>query len=111
MREQDRKAAIAAYKKRKSVAGIYAVRCVASGETWVGRTPNLDAVQNRIWFTLRLGSHSSRGLSQAWSAHGEEGFVFEPLERLEDEEPSHFRDGLLEERAAFWRSKLGASNI
>lgn len=108
MRAQDRKAAVDAYKKRRSIAGIYALRCAASGQLWVGRTQNLDAVENRIRFTLRFGSHSSRSLSEAWSAHGEENFAFEPLERLEEEEPSHFRDLLLEERAAFWRAKLGA---
>lgn len=111
MKETERKAAIAAYKKRKSVAGIYAIRCPASGQTWVGRTPNLDTVQNRIWFTLRVGAHSNRSLSAAWSAHGGESFVFEPLERLEEEDTPHFRDALLAERAAHWRSRLGAFEI
>lgn len=111
MKGPDRRAAIAAYKRRKSVAGIYAVRCAASGQVWVGGAPNLETVQNRIWFTLRFGGHSSRSLSAAWAAHGAEGLAFEPLERLDDEEPSRFRDALLEERVAHWRSKLGASNI
>jgi hypothetical protein len=34
----DRKAAVAEYKKRKAIAGIYAVRCPANGQVWVGRT-------------------------------------------------------------------------
>jgi hypothetical protein len=33
----DRKAAVAAYKERKSACGIYALRCGPSGEVWVGR--------------------------------------------------------------------------
>jgi hypothetical protein len=37
----DRKAAIAAYKERKTVAGIYVIRCAASGGAWVGQAPNL----------------------------------------------------------------------
>ncbi|MET4040164.1 hypothetical protein ABIC03_001849 [Bradyrhizobium sp. RT6a] len=44
----DRKAAIAAHKERKTVAGVYVVRCAASGEAWVGQAPNLDTIQNRI---------------------------------------------------------------
>ena len=49
----DRKAAIAAYKERKTIAGIFVIRCKASPQAWVGQTPNLEKVQNRIWFTLR----------------------------------------------------------
>ena len=48
MKIDDRKAAIAAYKKRKSAAGIYAVRCAPTGESWIGQTLNLETIQNRI---------------------------------------------------------------
>ena len=51
----DRKAAIAAYKERKTVAGIFVIRSQASAERWVGAAPNLEKIQNRIWFTLRQG--------------------------------------------------------
>lgn len=104
----DKKAAIAAYKERKTAAGIYAVRCAASGQIWVGQTPNLETVQNRIWFSLRMGNSVHRDLQKAWSAHGGDYFTFEPLERLEDEESPYVRDALLKERAAHWRSRLGA---
>ncbi len=63
----DRKAAIAAYKERKTIAGIYVVRCAASGEAWVGQAPNLETIQNRIWFSLRQGSHTCRSLQAAWN--------------------------------------------
>jgi hypothetical protein len=106
MKTEDKKAAIAAYKERKSAAGIYMVRCGASGQTWVGQTPNLDTIQNRIWFGLRMGSHSNRDLQAAWSAHGEASFTFEAVERLKDEELAYVRDALLKERATHWRSML-----
>jgi hypothetical protein len=51
MKIDDRKAAIAACKKRKTAAGIYAVRCAPTGQTWVGQTLNLETIQNRIWFS------------------------------------------------------------
>ncbi len=76
----DKKAAKAAYKERKSVAGIYAVRCGASGQVWVGHTPTLGTIQNRIWFTLRQANHPDPGLQSAWAAHGPAGFAFEVLE-------------------------------
>jgi hypothetical protein len=53
MKTEDRKAAVTAYKERKVESGIYAIRCAASGEVWVGSAPNLSTIQNRLWFTLR----------------------------------------------------------
>ena len=111
MKSDDRKAAIAAYKKRENAAGIFAVRCAASGQAWVGQTPNLDTIQNRIWFSLRMGSHTNRDLQSAWTAHGADAFTFEPLEQLEDEELPYVRDTLLKERAIHWRTMLNGSVI
>ena len=106
MKTEDRKAAIAAYKKRNAAAGIFAVRCQASGQVWVGQTLNLDTMQNRIWFSLRLGSHANADLQRAWSAHGEANFAYEPLQQLDDEELAYVRDKLLKEREVHWRATL-----
>ena len=110
MKAEDRKAAIAAYKKRSAAAGIFAVRYKASGEgsgqVWVGQTLNLDTMQNRIWFSLRMGSHSNADLQRAWSAHGEASFAYEVMEQLEDEELAYVRDKLLKEREVHWRATL-----
>jgi hypothetical protein len=106
MKHDDKKAAIAAYKERKSPAGIFAIRCGASGQVWVGQTLDLDKIQNRIWFMLRSGSHSNRVLQDAWTTHGVDSLTFERLEQLEDEESSYVRDGLLKERMLHWRSTL-----
>ena len=111
MKSDDKKAAIAAYKERKTVAGIFVIRCGGSGQTWVGQTPNLDTVQNRIWFSLRMGSHAHRDLQSAWATHGGDAFTFEAVERLKDEELTYVRDTLLKERAAHWRSTLNGSAI
>ena len=106
-----RKAAIAAYKERKSVAGIFAIRCQATAEVWVGQTPDLEKIQNRIWFTLRQGGHPCRSLQAAWTAHGADSFAFEACERLEEEESAYVRDALLKERVMFWRTELGAEAV
>ena len=111
MKAEDRKAAIAAYKKRSAAAGIFAVRCQGSGEVWVGQTLNLDTMQNRIWFSLRMGSHSNAGLQRAWSAHGEANFSYEALEQLEDEELAYVRDKLLKEREIHWRATLNGMSF
>ncbi len=106
MKSEDKKAAIADYKKRKNAAGIFAVRCAASNQVWVGQTLTLDTVQNRIWFTLRAGTHCKRELQSAWTAHGADSFTFEPLEQLEEEEIPYVRDTLLKERVTHWRTEL-----
>jgi hypothetical protein len=111
MKSEDKKAAIADYKKRKTAVGIFAVRCAASGQAWVGQTLDLDTVQNRIWFTLRLGTHSKRDLQSAWTAHGADNFTFEPLEQLEEEEIPYVRDTLLKERVSHWRTTLNGLAI
>jgi hypothetical protein len=111
MKSEDKKAAIAAYKKRENAVGIFAVRCAASGQAWIGQTPNLDTIQNRIWFSLRMGSHTNRDLQSAWTAHGADAFTFEPLEQLEDEELPYVRETLLKERLLHWRTTLNGAVI
>jgi hypothetical protein len=111
MRGDDKKAAIKAYKERKVAAGIYLVRCVASAGVWVGQTPNLEGIQNRIWFTLRCNSHPQLDLQRAWRDHGAENLTFEVIEQLPEEESTYVRDALLKERLAHWRATLQARAI
>ena len=108
---EDRKAAIAAYKERKVIGGVYAVRCTATGEVWVGQWPNLATIQNRIWFTLRQGSHPNPDLQTSWRQNGVEQFRFDILEEFDEEASVYVRDALLKERAAHWRSSLGARSM
>ena len=107
----DRKAAIAAYKERKTFAGVFLIRCQATAETWVGQTPNLEKIRNRIWFALRQGSHPCESLQAAWTANGADSLTFEECERLEEEDTPYIRDALLKERALHWRSQLGAEAV
>ena len=107
----NRKAAIAAYKERKTIAGIFVVRCTASGEAWVGQAANLETIQNRIWFSLRQGSHTCRSLQATWNTYGEAGLTFGECERLEDEESSYIRNALLKERMLHWLAELNAEAI
>ena len=97
------------YKERKSVAGVYAVHCAASGEVWTAGSRNIDAQQNSLWFGLRTGGHINREMQAAWTAHGEAGFTFEVLERIEDEAltPQGVLDHL-KTRERHWLATLGA---
>ena len=101
----DRKDALAAYRKRKVVSGIYAV-CGKSGQKWIGYTPDLSTVQNRLWFTLKLGSHTSKNLQAAWNAGGADGFTFEAIEEFDaGEAPA---GAALQARLTLWRTELNA---
>ena len=111
MEKPDRKAALAAYRERKAVAGIYVVRCAATGEGWVGATRDIEKIWNRVAFSLRSGASPHRGMQAAWYVHGAEDFRFEALERLEEEPLDFARDKALAERAAAWRARLGAAAI
>jgi hypothetical protein len=111
MNPDARKLAIADYKKRPSIAGVFAIRCRATGEVWIGHALDLAKIQNRIWFTLRMGDHRNTELQRAWSAHGEANFSLETLERIEDEELAYVRDTLLKERVQHWRTQLNASAL
>ena len=111
MKSEDRKAAIAAYKERKAAPGVFAVRCPATGEVWVGHAPDLATIRNRIWFALDHGSHRAPGLQAAWNTHGAAGFGFEELERIDPDQPAYARDKALRDRAGAWRSELNAAAV
>jgi len=111
MDHAEKKAAAAAFRDKKAIAGIFAVRCVANGRIWVGRTPNLAAIWNRLSFSLRQGANANPSLQAAWREHGAENLVFGEVERLEDEQLGFVRDSLLKERLAHWRAALGATAL
>ncbi|MBB2160291.1 GIY-YIG nuclease family protein [Gluconacetobacter sacchari] len=111
MQRDERKVAIVAYKERRIESGVYAVRCMASGETWVGGAPDLRTIQNRIWFTLRHRSHPTPSLQQAWHLHGADGLCFEVIERLKDDESPADRDRALKDLVVRWADRLRARRI
>ncbi len=111
MNRENRRAAVAAYKERKPAAGVYAVRCTATGQCWIGSTRDFGAVKNRHWFGLRQGDHPRRGLQAAWREHGEDGFVFERIETFSEDQKDWERDRALEDRLAFWQAELKAETL
>ena len=111
MSRSDRKSAIAAYKERVAIPGVFAVRCATANATWVGPSRNLDAQQTGLWFSLRSGAYPNKVLQAAWQAHGADAFTFEPVERLEPEKTAYVLNSLLKDRVAHWMAKLGAQRL
>lgn len=111
MKREDKKAALAAYKERKVVAGIYAVRCVSTGQQWIGRAPDLSTVRNRLWFTLRYGRNPHRSMQAAWREHGADSFVYEEVERIAADALDYERELALKARLAHWCTERKAEAI
>lgn len=96
-----------AYKEEKRPAGIFAVRCAATGEVWIGVSRNLGQQKNGVWFTLRLGSHPNRKLQAVWKAQGEDAFAFEVLEEIDGDGMSSLGlTDVLKTKGKAWRGAL-----
>jgi hypothetical protein len=106
-----RKALIADYKDRPTVAGIYAVICSATGQVWVGQSRHIDTQQNGLWFALKSGGGRDPSLQAAWNAHSPEDFRFEQLDRLPTDLSDMRRKDELKERAARWMQRLQAEAL
>ena len=112
MDKLSRREALRDFKERKTVGGVVAVRCTATGEVWVGGARNLAQQQNSIWFGLKNGGYINRAAQAAWTAHGEGAFAFEVLETFDDEEMTPVgRADLMKARTAHWRTELGAPKL
>jgi hypothetical protein len=101
-----------------ALAGIYAVHCLPTGQRWIGRTPDLCTIQNRLWFTLRQGNNPHRALHAAWNEHGADSFTFEDVERLKEDDDAistetarYVRDQVLKERLSHWCATFSADAI
>jgi hypothetical protein len=107
-----RKALLREYKERKVEAGIYAVRCVGDGRGLDRRDAGVVHASERIWFSLRLGSHREPSLQAAWNTHGVDAFVFEAVEVIDVEGLDGFgRESRLKERRAHWIQMLNAKGL
>ncbi len=101
-----RRQAVRDYKQRQVDRGVYAIRCAATGATWVGTSLDLANTGNRERFFLRQGRHRDRALQDCWNAHGEAGLSFETLEILGDDVPQIAVRDTLKSAAGRWMAQL-----
>jgi hypothetical protein len=109
--KESRKEIIRECKERKSIIGVYAVRCTANGRTWVGASRNLEATKNGCWFCLRNGSHREKSLQQEWNASGEAAFQYEILGRLDEDIHPLGIDDSLKDMKGDWIVRLNAQQL
>lgn len=106
----ERRTRVRAYKDAFPPMGIYAVRHAASGRAWIGASPNVDGMLNRIQFELKMRGHRDASLAGAWARTGGEGFAFEVLERVKRRDDPAFDYGAeLQTLLALWQAELGAT--
>jgi hypothetical protein len=105
--KEERKEAIKKFKERKSLLGVFAVRCTATGRVWVGASRNLEATKNGSWFCLRTGSHPDKSLQEEWNVQGEPMFEYEVLDQLDDDVLPLGVADLLKEKRNRWIARLG----
>lgn len=112
MDKQSRREALRQYREKKTPMGVFAVRCAATGQAWVGISRNLEQQQNPIWFGLRLGTYPNKALQAVWNAHGRDAFAFEVLETLPDGDLSPLAiDLMLKDADKRWRETLQAPKV
>src|SRR5512146_299824 len=112
MDKQSRREAIRQYKEHKPEAGVFALRCAATGEAWVGISKNLGQQQNGIFFSLRHGGYPNPAAQAAWNAHGAEAFSFDVLEAIDAGGLSAMGlETQLKDRDRHWREMLGAPKL
>jgi hypothetical protein len=108
MKTIDKKAAREAYKSRVIQHGIVAIRCTATGQAWVGATTQAGIGKNAIWTQLRFGVSHNKKMQAAWSAHGEDSFVYELVETFDTDLSPHQLQVQVIERLPEWKAKLNA---
>lgn len=107
-----RREAIRDYKEKTPAAGVYAIRCAATGACWVAGAANVESQETRHGFALRTGGHPNRALQADWTAHGAEAFRFEVLERIDDPDLTpRGRADLVKARERHWLDALGARKL
>ncbi|MFZ6647902.1 GIY-YIG nuclease family protein [Undibacterium sp. TJN25] len=93
-----------AYKMALTPHGLYVIRNLATGACFVDTSTNTTGAMNRHRFELQRGVHRCKALQQDWARDGEQGFVMEVVQPLEERaEPDFDYAAALEDMLKAWR--------
>ncbi|MEE8715504.1 MAG: GIY-YIG nuclease family protein [Coriobacteriales bacterium] len=95
-----RKQLIEQYKARQPEMGVMRVRCIPTGDVFMGPTRNVVAGINGLRAELEGGGHPNRRLQGIWNEHGAEAFEMDIVETLDRRDDVDDYDGDLEELCA-----------
>lgn len=65
-------------------AGVYAITCQPTGESYIGQSCNIEARWKSHVSYLRGGYHHNPRLGKAWNQYGESAFSFAVIEEVQD---------------------------
>lgn len=107
MDKMKRKQLVTLYKLAFPAMGIFAIRNTATGRQLIGQSSNVNGALNRHRLELRQGVHRNRALMADWRLLGEEQFVFEIIEQLQQRpEPDFDYASELDSCMAAWCAKV-----
>jgi hypothetical protein len=96
-------------------AGVYQIRCIPTGQVYIGSTVDLRARWSQHRWSLRCGKHQNSFLQRAWNKYGETNFEFSVLEfvsessLLQAEQAWIDRTGCAERNIGFNVSRVAGS--
>lgn len=63
--------------------GVLAVKNSITGKQFIQGSLNIEALQNKIKFSLHIGQYPQRQLQADWKEYGENAFVFKCISIVE----------------------------
>ncbi len=76
------------YKNRKPEMGVISVRCIMTGEAFLGISKDTKTDFNSTRCKLATSWHPNKRLQELWNQYGEKGFEFSVLKVLKYEDPA-----------------------
>ena len=113
MEKQDKKELVSAYKERKVIGGIYAIKNTVNGKKLLLQSADLKGAENRFNFAKETGGCIHLKLQNDWGVLGAGVFEFEILDELEKKDiqtPKQFKEDL-EELLEIWMEKMDREQI
>ncbi|RJP74313.1 MAG: DUF2087 domain-containing protein [Ignavibacteriales bacterium] len=104
---ENRKEIIKKYKMTHTPMGVYKISAANSNKFYVGSSLNLPGIYNRHKFELGTGIHSIKELQESWNIKGEQGIIFEIIDKLEPkEDPAYNYSDDIKTLEDLWMDKL-----
>ena len=101
----DKRAARAEWKDRDTEWTVFTA--CTGGRIWVGVSPNVKAIENRLRFTLKLGDCRTKGMQAAYDGT----LTIEPLEQLDPNLGQSALQDAIKARRTHWCTELDATPI
>ncbi len=105
MTAPNRKQIIREYKEAELSAGVFQIRNKINQKVFVKSTMDMQTINGQR-FQLKMGSHMNKALQEEWNRYGEEAFIFEILETLDNPAEIHDPRDAVKKLEAKWMDKL-----